>query len=136
MKGGNKIKMEEQIKIPDLMKIGIGTKELASLKPLSVKIIGLRIDEVGAKQTKKLVCICKHPDREDNVEISSIKYVKQNQIRNSGLWVHVDEDNKIPKGSALATFMGFENVENIESLEGKDVATTLDDAGYLCFKAY
>ena len=127
---------QKEIENPDLMKIGIGTKDTASLEAKKVKIIGIRIEEVGTKKTKKLVCICKHPDRDDQIEISSVRYLKNNQLRTSGLWVHLDEDNLLPKSSALALFLSYSNAKNIESLEGKELPTDLDSAGYLCFKSY
>ena len=56
------------------LKIGIGNEEATTqLKPARVKIVGGKIEEVGEKKAKKVVCFCKHPEKEE--AISSLKDV-------------------------------------------------------------
>jgi len=116
----------------------IGTKEAEVLKPKKVKIEKVEIVTIGegSKANDKVVCFVKHPDREDTVNISSTKYEKKKNLVVSGLWYKEDEDGLIRKGSALSILMTFLSVETIKELEGKEVDTTEDDKGYLCFKAY
>jgi len=118
------------------LELGIGSKEAITLKPANVKITETKIVEVGEKHNKKVVCVVKHPDREEPIEISSVKYERNGKLLVTGLWVNKDEDNLIQKGSALAVLMNFLNAEVIKDLTDKEVATTEDDKGYLCFKAY
>lgn len=120
----------------NLENIGIGTKEAQQLTPKNVKIVQARIEEVGEKKNKKVVCSVKHPDREDTIDISSVKYEVKSSIKVSGLWLNLDEDGLIRKGSALALMLEKFGCSNIKELEGKDVPTSEDDKGYLCIKAY
>jgi len=116
----------------------IGNKEIESLKPKKVLITGIKIDPVeknGKEVGKKVTCICKHPDREDPVNISQVKYLRGDQVKYSGLWINFDEDENLQKGSALALFLEFINVKNIKELESKEVETDLDKGNFLCFKA-
>ena len=122
-------------------KIGIGTKEFISLNPAKVKIIGFEIamqkDKTSGKDVgEKVAIICKHPDKEENIKISSISYKKGKEIKTSGLWFKLDEDKLIPKGSALATLLTFLNSPDLDGLAGKEIMTELDEKKYLCFKAY
>lgn len=127
--------------IVDYGKIGIGDKEsVATLKPASVKILGFKVEMQKDKNNKnvgeKVSVICKHPDKTENIEISSVSYKKDKEIKTSGIWFKLDIDKKIVKNSALASFLGFLQVSNLDGIIGKDIATELDEKNYLCFKAY
>jgi len=129
--------MENQTEIG---KIGIGTKENVSLKPAIVKIISYKVEMQKDRDNKdvgeKVSVTCKHPDREDVIEISSVAYKKGKEIRTTGMWFKLDVDNFIPKQSALASFLIFLGVENLDAIIGREVLTELDDKNYLCLKAY
>lgn len=124
--------MEEQ----DILKTEIGDKEAVTLKPAIVKIVKVEIQEVGEKKNKKLVCSVKHPDREETINISSVKYESKGKLDTVGLWVNLDEDKKLRKGTALAVLLNYINVGTMHGLIDKEVQTTEDEKGYLCFKAY
>ena len=115
---------------------GIGTKEAVSLKPSKVKIETVDIQKVGDKGNEKVVCGIKHPDKEEFIHISSVKYIKKDKVTESGLWVNFDEDKLIRKGSALALFMNKLGVEKLGDLKGKEIDTEIDSNGYLTFKIY
>lgn len=121
-------------------KIGIGTKENVSLKPAIVKVMGYRVEMQKDKDNKdvgeKVCIICKHPEKEENIEISSVSYKKGKEIKTSGLWFKLDADSLIPKQSALANFLQFIKANNLDEVTGKDITTELDEKNYLCFKAY
>lgn len=121
-------------------KIGIGTKENVSLKPTNVKILGYKIEMQKDKNDKdvgeKVSVICKHPDKEEQIEISSVSYKKGKEIKTSGLWFKLDQDQLITKQSALASFLNFLNSKNLDEIVGKEITTELDEKNYLCFKAY
>ena len=118
------------------LQIEIGTEEAISLKPANVKIVDVEIQEVGEKKSKKVVCTCKHPDAQDPIKISAVKYENKGKLEVSGLWNNKDSKNLIRKGCALAVLMTQLNSKTIEGLKDKEVMTCQDEKGYLCFKAY
>ena len=124
--------MEEQ----NILNTETGTKESVSLTPKVVKIVKLEVRKVGEKGNQKLVCSVKHPDKEELIDISAVKYESKGKLVSTGLWINLDEDRKIRKGSALAEFMKHLNISKPSELEGKDINTAEDEKGYLCFKAY
>jgi len=118
----------------------IGNIEKKSLEAKPVKILSVDIREQTNKEGKvvgdKVICLSLHPDREDPIEISTLAYLKNKSVKTSGLWFNVDEENNIAKDSALGGFLIFCGASTISQLKDKDIDTELDDAGYLCFKAY
>ena len=124
----------------DKLNIGIGNKEMVSLEAKQVKILTVSVEEQKTKEGKhvgeKVVCICKHPDKEEAIAISSVEYMKNKQIKTAGTWFNTDSDDKIQKGSALSFLMVKLGAASIKGLEGKDAETIIDDKGYLAFKAY
>lgn len=118
------------------LNIGIGNEEAVTLKPTKVKILSLTIEEVGTKKAKKVICEVKHPDSENPIKISSVKYESKKNLETSGLWVNLDSKKMIRKGSALAVFMQSVGATTIAELLEKEPDTAQDDKGYLCFKAY
>lgn len=126
--------MEEQI---DLLHLETGTKEATTLEPKKVKIVKISVEEVGDKGNKKAVFEVKHPDKEETIRISSVKYeTKTGKLSVSGTWVNLDDEDKLRKGSALANLIAFLNCKVLKEVEGKEAETSKDDSGYLCFKAY
>ena len=105
-----------------------------SLKPTKVKIVKVSLRDT--KKGKIVSCESEHPDREDNLNISSVAYLRDKQVTNSGLWFTLDKEENIQKGSALATFLNKVGVNSPKELEGKEVDTELDEEQWLCFKAY
>ena len=125
--------MEQQ----DILELEEGTKEIELLKPEKVKIVKVTVEQVGEKKNDKLICSVQHSGNDDPIQISRVKYeTKGNVLKSVGLWVNLDEDNKIRKNSALSVLMNFLNVKKPKELEGKEIETTAEDTGYLCLKAY
>ena len=128
--------MNEQEKLS----IGIGNLEAKKLDEGNVKVMGVRIEEVQNKDKKivgeKVVFVVKHPAREDNLQISKVRYIKSlDKIESSGTWYNLDEDNNIVKNSALASLMMHYGCLSINDFIGKDVQTILD-GNYLSIKAF
>jgi hypothetical protein len=129
-----------------LDEIGIGTKETIKLQPADVTVLGVTIKEITSKEDKtkvvgrKVVLLCKHPKKEEPIEISEIEYVKDTgktkNIKTTTLWVNLDEDQKLQKDSAPVVLLNFAGCPVLKDLTGKTLPTTLDAAGYLCIKAY
>ena len=120
----------------EMLELEEGTKELEMLKPEKVKIVKVEVQPVGEKKNNKLICSVKHPDNDDPIQISRVKYELRGTLKTVGLWVNLDEDNLIRKNSALSVLMNFLGVKKPKELEGKEVETVSEDTGYLCLKAY
>ena len=120
----------------ELLDKPIGTKESTTVKPAIVKIVKATVEAVGDKGSLKLVLEVKHPDKQETIKISSVKFEKKGKLESSGLWCNLDEDKNVKKGSALATLISFLGCKTIRELEGKECNTIEDDTGYLIFKAY
>jgi hypothetical protein len=130
----------------DILTKGIGTKESqTALLAKPVVVVGVTIvpvmgkkdsKNVGKEVGKKLVLICKHPDREENIKISSMSYVSGKTLKNSSIWLKLDDDGNIQKGSLIAAILEKYQVPNIVSLDGKTLQTELDENKFLTIKAY
>lgn len=118
----------------------VGDKELQVLKPAKVLIAGVKLDPKTVKgKTKDIVkIICKHPEREEPIEISKVKLVKGNTVKVSGLWYDEDEDGNIQKGSAIAELLNYCEAGSLRELEGHEVDTAKesDSSNYLVLKVY
>ena len=127
--------MEEQVKL-DEVEIGEDTPQVEAK---TVKIENYNIEKVEKEEKHigdKLVLSVKHPDFEEFLEISQIKYEFGEKIKVSGLWVKLDKDSKLPYKSALAHFLRYVHRNNIKDLVGVEVNTTTNENGYLVIKAY
>lgn len=128
-----KNKMEEQ----DILNLETGTKESVSLEPAKVKIVKVTIEPVGDKGNQKASFEVKHPDKEETIKVSEVKFEqKGGKLTTSGTWVNLDEDKKLRKGSALTILKDSMECKTLKEMEGKEVMTCKDEKGYLCFKAY
>jgi len=136
----NKLNKQEEVgkmvETQEELKLGIGTEEVATLKPAKVKITSIEVGEFGTKKAKKVVCSCAHPERTEPIKISAVKYEVKGKLDVSGLWINKDSKGLIKKGSALAVFLQTLGANTIADLKDKEAETTTDDKGYLVFKAY
>ena len=118
----------------------VGDKELPILKPARITIQGVKLLDRNVKGKVKQIAIliCKHPEKEESVEISKAKFVKGSVVKVVGLWYDTDEDELIQKGSSIAELLEFCNAESLSDLTGKEVDTTIesDSSNYLVIKAY
>jgi len=136
------IKTNEEMKqnTEDALSIEVGTTEATSLAAAEVGVNEVSVEEQKDKTGKrigdKVVLLCKHPDKDEPIKISAVKYEKNNQIKVSGIWFNKDDAGLIQKGSALSLMMIKFGAKTIKDLKGKSLPTTLDSKGYLCIKAY
>jgi len=112
----------------------IDSEKKVVLNPTKVKIVKVNLRDT--KKGKIVNCESKHPDKEENINISSLAYIRDKQVTNGGLWFTLDKDENIQKGSALSVFMKSLQAKTLKELEGKEAETELDDKEWLCFKAY
>lgn len=124
--------MEEQIDLK------IGNTESITLQAKPVKVISIEIRkvEIKGKQNEKLVAICKHPDREETIEISQVKYENKGKLVISGLWISKDKQGLLIKNSALAILLRSAGCTSTGELMNQSMSTIQDEKGYLTFKAY
>lgn len=124
------------------LEFGIGEKEPERLKPKAVKIVNVKIKTAGTKGAKIIHCLSKHPDREEPIDISSIKFEGKTKLRETALFLNLEkkenesDPDKIQKSSPLAILMNFVNAKTIAELKDKEVPTTEEESGFLCFKVY
>jgi len=115
--------------------VGTIEPEMTRLEPKKVKIVKVEIVSVGEKQNKKVNCSVKHPDRDEEITLSSVSYLRDKAVVTTGLWYNLDKEDKIQKGSALAVILDKTSSKKLKELVGKEVDTELD-GNYLCFKCY
>lgn len=127
----------------DFLNKGIGTIEQESLQPADIQVQGIRLADVKKKGSddiigQKIVIICKHPDKEEVIELSNAKMIVNDSVKLMTLWYNVDGDDNLSKSSAAAKLLTHFKVNTYNELIGKDVATTTQSDGnkYLCVKAY
>ena len=133
----------EQQKIDDheeeVFNVGVG-EDKPQLGPKTVTVNGLKIESVekdGKHIGNKLVLLVNHQDAAEEVQISGVKYLDaKEKVKNSGLWVKLDGDNKLAYHSATANLLRHYKVKALKDLKGIDVETCLDASNYLAIKAY
>lgn len=130
---------EEQIELNKK----VGTLEAEKLQPKDVTVTGMRFDEKTKKNSDKIigklvVVICKHPDKEEPLELTQVKIIKGNNVKVTGLWYNLDKEKNIVKDSSLATLMKFKEVETLNDLIGKTISTDTQNElnTYLCIRSY
>lgn len=132
----------------DIFNKKVGNKEQKSLDAKPVVVLGFAVEAVKGKEGgknagkevgKKLIVLCKHPDREEPVKISTIMSLtttgQKKEIKSQTIWVNLDEDGNLQKGSSIATLCQKYKVQTLGELEGKTVDTELEGK-FLTIKAY
>ncbi len=125
-----------------ILKIGIGTKEPVTLKPKKVRVENVMLESKekdGKVVGELIVLICKHPDREEAIEISNVKTLGiGDKVKLSALWFNKDEDGKLAKKSVASQVLRYYDVNNFGDLIGTDIDTVVqsESNSFLCVKAY
>ena len=131
----------------ELLEKAVGTKERKGLEAKPIVVAGFAIEDVhgkkGSKNEGKIVgqklnVLCKHPDQEEPISLSQIKFIKGTTVTVSTMWINLDEDGNIEKGSPVSVLLEKYNMKNLKALEGKTLATETqsETVNYLCIKAY
>lgn len=121
----------------EILNLEIGTEETnVTLTAKPVTIIAIRKEEVGEKKNEKFIFTCKHPDREEPIDISRAKHLVGNTLKAQGTWISLDKDGKLFKNSVVSKMMTSANCLKVSDLVNKVFQTTEDENGYLCFKVY
>ena len=111
------------------------------LEPKPCKVIEVKQTVVKSKDGKevgtKVVLVVSHPDRQEKlIEMSNVKYLKNDQLAESALWYNIDDSGKLAFKSALAVTLRFFHAKTIKDLIGISIPTIIDANGYLIIKAY
>ena len=119
----------------------IGSEEKPRLAAKEVKVVSIGMKEVPSKKNpkatlKKVVLACKHPDRNETINISDVKYVEGDVLKVNTCWFFTDSKGEIQKDSALANLLRFYEVGTLSELSGRSLKTIEDSKGYLCLRAY
>jgi hypothetical protein len=130
----------------DIFAKGIGNKESQKsleAKPVVVQgkiaesVMGKKDGKNAGKEVgKKLVLICKHPDREEPIKLSTMMYIVGTTVKSSTIWIKLDEDGNIEKGSLVSTLLEKYQVKTLNELDGKTLQTQMDTNKFLAVKAY
>ena len=72
------------------LNIGIGNleSEKTFLKPAKVKIVSAKIEDT--KKAKKVVFWVSHPDKPEQIGLSSIASLQERSVKFSGTWLNFD----------------------------------------------
>lgn len=121
--------------------VEIGTMEPIKLQPSAVSVRDLKIVDVDKKVTrehvgKKVVFYVSHPDSNEVLELSSVQYIKDKNLKTSATWYSLDDEGKIAKHSALAETMRYYKAKKLTEFIGKTLNTVLDEKNYLVIKAF
>lgn len=143
--------MEEEIQkqqskqsdVEDYLNTETGDKEGSqALEPKEVVIAGVST-KTHNKDDKKMdnpliEILCKHPDKDDPIKLTSIKRLSGEKIIESALFVTVDADKRFFKDSAIAYLLKFMGVKKLSDLEGKKIDTVKqsETSKYMALKCY
>ena len=129
----------------DILNKEVGNIEKKALEPKPVVIAGTSVEDVKGKKGgkkegqvvgQKIILMCKHPDKEEIINISQAKFIKGDSVKTTTTWINLDEEGNIQMGSTIASLLEKANVKTIKELEGKELQTEADAEGYLCIKLY
>ena len=126
----------------DLLNKKIGDKEIPKLQAKDILIQGFRIEDMSTEkkkvETPLLFLICKHPDKQESMELTKIKVSRNEALKVVGLWVQTDLDGNIQKGSPIDDLLKIAGAECIADLESKTLPTIMqsESSQYLCIKGF
>ena len=125
---------EEVVSTPmDQMEMG---EPKPALEAKEVEVIAIEFPTEDSN--KPMQIITKHPDRDETLNLTGVKYELDNKIKETGLWVKKDESepNKLKFNNAVKALMDYYKITKLKDLIGKKLQTTQKENGYLVIKAY
>lgn len=126
----------------DILNKKVGTIEKPSIKPAIVKIASVVVKTKKSDGTPMKIpaasVLVMHPDKEEPLAISKITYLDGKTLKTAGLWVQLDENKEIQKGSAIDRLLTYLKKDSLSLLEGITIDTVQEseDSKYLSLKAY
>ena len=123
-------------------KVGNTEQPRSTVSPAKVKIASVVLKEKN-KDGKTMATplaqfMVKHPDKEELIVISKVKFIDGEKAIAQGFWVQLDGDKNFFKGSAIDRVLKQLGCETLEDTYGKEIDTVTEsnDSPYLCLKAY
>jgi len=128
----------------DILNKKTGTNDVPknTVKPAKVKIVSVVIKEKNKEgktmDTPLAQFFVKHPEKEELLIISKVKYIDGDKAVSKGFWVQTDDEGNFFKGSAIDLILKVLGVETLSDTYGKEIDTVEEskDKPYLCLKAY
>ena len=123
-------------------KTGSNEQPKGTVAPAKVKIVSVVIKETdkNGKEMRSPLAqfFVKHPDKEELLNISKVKFLDGESLKVQGFWVQTDEDGNFFKGSAIDKVLSVLGCETLSDTYNKEIDTVKesDDSPYLCLKAY
>ena len=124
-------------------KVGNIEKEKLQAVPILVKDVSVQDQfkkDTGKKVGKMLHLMCKHPDKEELIDMSKILYRKTEKeaVKELGLWYNEDKEGNIQMGSAIDDVLKFFKVDSLTEIEGKTCHTIVESktSSFLCLKLF
>lgn len=119
-------------------------KERPKLKPLPVRVVDFKKETVQAREGTKMKddkevihLLCEHPDKEEPISLSRVKYERGNKVVTGSLWNTLDDEGNIAYDSGLGNLLRFLGVDEIEQIKGRTLNTSQDsESGFLVIRAY
>jgi len=133
--------MEENEKILDA-KVGGNDVPKNTVNPAKVTIASVTIkttNKEGKKMDTPLAEFhVKHPDKEECLKITKVKFLDGETLKTVGFWVQIDPDGNFYKGSSVERILSKLGCETLADTVGKEIDTVEEskDSPYLCLKAY
>lgn len=128
----------------DILNAKTGQNEVPknTVAPARVKIVSvvLKTKDKNEEEMKTPLAqfMVKHPDKEELLNISKIKFLNGDKLVSQGFWVQTDKEGNFYKGSSIDRILKVLGIETLADAYGKDIDTVKEseDSPYLCLKAY
>lgn len=118
--------------------LGIGKENKEDqLKPELVEVLDYEI-ALNVKVGKNmLTLVCKHPQREIPIRISTCLVKNEGRTEAQGLWITLDKEGSIPFYSGVAKLLRLHECEALKDIKGKIVMLEKKpESIYLAVRAY
>jgi len=130
------------MELKDIMSKEVGTIEPKKLSEGKVKITSMELQEENKEKKKMATPLLhlkvKHPEKDDLIAITKIKFLDGDKLVTAGLWVQLDSEQKIQKSSTVDRLLKFLGVKTLEETFTKEIETVFESekSSYLALKCY
>ena len=122
--------------------VGNVDEPTTTVKPAKVKIaivvIKTKDKDGNVMKTPLVQFMIKHPDKEELLVISKVKFVDGDKAISKGFWIQLDDEGKVFKGSGIDLILKVLGCKTLAETYGREIDTVEEskDSPYLCLKAY
>lgn len=130
----------ENATLENWMENPVGTIDAPRLTAKECQVVSVNKQTVTKRDKTgtldKIVFNLKHPDKTETIEMSDVCFIDGKEVKQKCMWLFLDSQAQIQKGSALAVALSFYGAKTVKEMIGKTVKTAIDEKGYLVMKAY